>query len=495
MARKSTPTSFSRAGISFNLLLQSVCVVFLFVAANYIGFHYYKRWDLSRSQKFSLSEQTKQVIREFSQPIKIVLYSSPTDQGLGTMVHADTQSLLKELEFSGRRKIEVETIDPSREPGRAREAQAEFAFEGAESSLLLAYGDRKKTIPLAELGDFDLSGLEIGDPPRLVAFKGEAALTAAFIELLDPEKSKVYFVTGHGEREAKDLQLLLEFLDRQNAEAMGLPLLSMLAVPEDADAVCLIAPRLDLADGELEVLKNYWDNGGRLFILLDPDADTPNLHKFLAPVGIIPRDDRVLRIFSSPTSPGTINIIKVVVGGFLPDAAITKRLGTVNAVLPEPTQSLALETCTAARQDVQLRPLIQAGELYWGETRYENLEETAFDEGVDTQPAIVGASAEKGGTAAEETDVATSRMVVVGSGGFLDDEVVRQAPGNLDFAISALNRLLDSSKRTGVVPKTISNFALNLTDSQMQRLGLYTLVVMPGLVALFGLVVAIRRRA
>src|SRR5690606_23913781 len=126
---------------------------------------------------------------------------------------------------------------------------AEFAFEGAESSLLLAYGDRKKTIPLAELGDFDLSGLEIGDPPRLVAFKGEAALTAAFIELLDPEKSKVYFVTGHGEREAKDLQLLLECLDRQNAEAMGLPLLSMLAVPEDADAVCLIAPRLDLADG------------------------------------------------------------------------------------------------------------------------------------------------------------------------------------------------------------------------------------------------------
>lgn len=498
MAGKSPKSSFSRAGIGFNVLLQAACVLFLFVAANYIGFNYYKRWDFSRSQKFSLAEQTKQVLRELEQPMKIVLYSSPTDLVLGAMVYGDVYNLLKELEFSGRRFVEVETVDPTRDPGRGREVQDEFNFDGSESALLLTYGKRSKVIPLSELGEFDLSGLQVGDPARLDAFVGESVLTGAFIELLDPEPRKVYFVQGHGEPDHGKIQILLDYLDRQNVKPWGVVLPDARAIPTEADALCMIGPRLDISEKELALLKDYWSNGGRMAILLDPDADTPNLKKLLSSVYITPRNDRVLRLVPSVTQPGLVGIDFNVVGRFLPDPAITKRLGTVTAMLPKPTQSLAIEPSVAARADIQLRPLIQAMDTYWGETGFAKIDAATgvqFDEGVDTRPPIVAASAEKGGTAAEETDVATARMVVVGCATFADDNVVQQSPGNLDFMISAINRLLDSSKRTGVVPKPIVNFALNLTNEQMERIALYTLIVIPGLVALVGIIVAIRRRA
>lgn len=499
MAKKQT-SSFSRTGIGLNVLVQAASVFFLVIVANYIGFNYYERWDLSRSQKFSLAEQTKQVLREFQEPLEIVMLSSPTNVGIDAMIHGDVQNLLKELEFSGRQKIEIEYVDPTRDPGRSRELEEQFDFDGAPNALLLAYGDRKKTIPLVDLADFDLSGVPLGDSARLETFKGEQVLTAAFIELLDPKKAKVYFLQGHGEAPAGKLNMLLDFIGRQNAEVWGLNLSTLAGsgIPADADVICMVAPRFDISEAELEMFKDYWSRNGRLIILLNPDVQTPVLNRLLSSAHITPRNDRVLRIIPSLTQPGLFGIDRDVFGGFLPGSAITKRLETVTALLPSPTQSLAFEQSIASRADIQLRPLIQAMDTYWGETKYAEIDAQTgpkFDEGVDAQPVILAVSAEKGGTADEGTDVAASRMVVVGCGSFADDDVVQKSPGNLDFMISAINRMLERSKRTGVAPKTVTNYALNLTGEQMERLSLHTLILIPGAVALLGLIVAFRRRA
>jgi len=39
MAAKSPKSSFSRAGIGFNVAVQAACVLFLVVAANVVGFN------------------------------------------------------------------------------------------------------------------------------------------------------------------------------------------------------------------------------------------------------------------------------------------------------------------------------------------------------------------------------------------------------------------------------------------------------------------------
>lgn len=496
-----TKASFSRAGIGFGVLVQSLCVLFLVIAANYVGFNYFQRWDFSRSQRFTLAEQTKQALKQFQPALKMTVYFSPTNLGLESGLYGDVQNLLAELQFSARQKLEVEWVDPVRDVTRARELQEKYKFDGTQSVIVLDYGGRVKVVPIIEMGDYDLSGVANGEPAQLRAFIGEATLTTAFVELLNPERARVYFLQGHDEAKREDLNGLCEAITRQNAEVWGLNLAASNGIPKDAGAVCLIGPKFDLSAAELKILEGYWRQNGRLVILVDPARmyGTPNLRKLINSACIYPRNDRVLRILQNRLNPGVIGVDKDVVGVFLPSSVITKRLTGVNAFFAGGTLSLLLDVAGAPRADIQLRPLVQATEEYWGEARYADVTTAGvrFDQGEDAgQPVILAAYAEKGGSSDDRTDVATSRMVVVGNSAFIEDRTLAAGgPGNLDFMISALNRMLERKSLLGVTPRVVTNYMLNLTDPQLSGIALYALTGLPGLAALLGIFVAIRRRA
>ena len=171
----------------------------LLAAVNYFSFNHYARADFSRSQKFVLSEQTRRVLRELKKPVRVIVFFSPTVLSPETALFSDVQNLLKELIFSGRNKIEVEYVDPTRNLSRARELQEQYKFSVSENVLILDYDGRSRFVLVSDMADFDMSPVESGDPPRLLAFKGEQALTNGMIALLSPERLKVYFLQGHGE--------------------------------------------------------------------------------------------------------------------------------------------------------------------------------------------------------------------------------------------------------------------------------------------------------
>ena len=58
----------------------------------------------------------------------------------------------------------------------------------------------------------------------------------------------------------------------------------------------------------------------------------------------------------------------------------------------------------------------------------------------------------------------------------------------------SLSWLLDRVHVDGIEPKTVRAFNLNLTDLETSRIALYTLVVIPAVAALAGVVVWWRRR-
>ncbi len=269
--------SVGRSGIGLRLGVQIVCVVFLVVAANVVGFQYFERWDFSRSQKFTLAEQTKRVLRQLQNPVKIVAYFGTGGMSLESALYGDVRNLLREYEFSGRDRVEVELVDPARDLSRARELQTEYAFPGDENVLILDYEGRTTFLPVIDLGQFDFSGVEMGEPARLEAFAGERALTGALLELLNPTRQRVYLLEGHGEVAGGELSYLADGLAQQNAELVPLNLAGGKAVPEDASVVLIAGAAYDLAEAELVALRNYWAADGRLIVALDPEAETPGL--------------------------------------------------------------------------------------------------------------------------------------------------------------------------------------------------------------------------
>src|SRR3954452_21772318 len=58
------------------LAAASVLVVTgILVAINYLGNRHNKRWDLTAAQQFSLSDQTRKVLRDLKEPVKIHVFA------------------------------------------------------------------------------------------------------------------------------------------------------------------------------------------------------------------------------------------------------------------------------------------------------------------------------------------------------------------------------------------------------------------------------------
>src|SRR5439155_1205238 len=64
--------------------------------------------------------------------------------------------------------------------------------------------------------------------------------------------------------------------------------------------------------------------------------------------------------------------VRDVIGRFLPDSPITKRLADVRAPFVGGTCSLTLERDRVRSAGIQLQPLVQAEEGYWGEVDYNS---------------------------------------------------------------------------------------------------------------------------
>ena len=484
-----------RTGIRIGLGLQVIAMLVLFASANYLGFEYYTRIDCSRSQKFALSPQTRRVIREFKKPVNIIVISSPTFLSPVTQILGDVRNLLAEIQYSGRERIAIELIDPTRDLGRMRELQGKYKFSSADNLIILDCDGRSRFLNIGDMADFDMRPAAQGEAPRLMAFRGEQVLTGALIGLLRPESQVVYFLQGHGEPplgSASPVTVLVDYIQKQNAKVDALSLASSDAVPADAAALVVLAPKFDLDERERAVLSAWLKLRGRLLVLLDPAAATPRLHSILASNGIVPQDDRVLRTVKLPFTTG---ILREVTGEILPTTEFTRRLEGTAVLFAGATQSLKLEQELAEKQKIRLRPLIQAAEEFWGETNYTPNQPKGvhYDDGIDHgQPLYVAASADRGGVDDDRVEVQTSRLIVVGSSQFAFD--ASATPQGMDFLLSSINSLLDRGKLSGVTAKSVTHFALNLTDEQLGRIALCTMVVLPGLCGLAGILVWWRRR-
>ena len=484
-----------RTGIRIGVGLQVIAMLVLFAAANYLGFEYYTRIDFSRSQKFALSPQTRRVIREFKKPVNIIVISSPTFLSPVTQILGDVRNLLAEIQYSGRERIAIELIDPTRDLARMRELQGKYKFTSADNLIILDCDGRSRFLNIGDMADFDMRSAAQGEAPRLMAFRGEQVLTGALIGLLRPESQVVYFLQGHGEPplgSASPVTVLVDYIQKQNAKVDALSLASSDAVPADAAALVVLAPKFDLDERERAVLSAWLKLRGRLLVLLDPAAATPRLHSILASNGIVPQDDRVLRTVKLPFTTG---ILREVTGEILPTTEFTRRLEGTAVLFAGATQSLKLDQELAEKQKIRLRPLIQAAEEFWGETNYAPNQPKGvhYDDGIDHgQPLYVAASADRDGVEDDRVEVQTSRLIAVGSSQFVFD--ASATPQGMDFLLSSINSLLDRGKLSGVTAKSVTHFALNLTDEQLRRIALCTMVVLPGLCGLAGILVWWRRR-
>src|SRR5437762_4418783 len=341
--------------IGFNVLAQIVLVLFLVAMVNSFAFKHYKRWDFSRDQKYALSDKTKRFLDTLKGKMRITMFFAPT-----TPITADVQNLLTEYQYTGKGKIDVEHIDPERNLSRAKELFDKYKVVTDESLLVLDYDGRNKTVKASEMADIDQSGMAFGEGPRVAAFKGEQAITSAMIDLVEGKKKTLGYVTGHKEPPLSEgtspISVLKTFIENENIKFQELNLLDLDAIPADVKAVMIVGPQYDFSDREMKLLRDFWDKQGRILLIMDPAAKTPNLRGYVNELGVKPNDDRLMVFLR--TGIQELALTRDVQARFLGDSPITKRLADLRTLFLGGTASLPLEPDRVRTSNIRVEPPI-----------------------------------------------------------------------------------------------------------------------------------------
>jgi hypothetical protein len=477
--------------------LAVLLVIALVLMANWIGARHYQRWDWTSTKLYTLSDKTLELLGGLTDKLEIIVFMVP-----GSPLYDQAQELLERYRAASD-LIELEYIDPDREPLRTRQLAEEFGISMADTVVFVA-GERTKYVTADEMVEYDYSQMQYGQAPTIRAFKGEEAFTSAIRSLVQTEVPTIAFVTGHGEASlatsetgalaGRGLTVLTDSLARDNLAVTEVSLLSG-EIPDDADVLAIVGPTRPYTEPEIELLDDYLDRGGRLLVALDPLIEPEGtmrltrLEALLARHGVVVNNDLVV----DPSRKLPFFDLSAV---YLTDFAQHPVTGGLEgiAVLFTVTRSLAPDSDDA-------RVLVETSAEGWGESNLGMLlrgDPVVPDDGGDSEgPVAVAVAVERevaSGPLAEDADAdRTMRLAVFGDADFMTDVEISNA-GNEVLALNALNWLAARDHAVGIPPRDVERMNLFLSQQQLRVILVVVLIVMPGAAIAIGILVWRRRR-
>jgi len=476
-----------RKAIGANVAAVCVVAASITLMINYLSYRHYQRFDWTKSSYYSLSEKTVKVLNDLTVPIKVYVFYPPFNRTFD-----DIRELLNRY-TDVNKKLEVEYVDPEKDPSRVRFLMNKFKIPAPSQAALVVFeqGDKNKYVYDKDIMDMDYSGMKYRQAPKIKGFKGEQAFTSAILNLTQEKQPVVYVVTGHGERDIDDtsqggLQVCSTLLDRENVKVQKLPLYQKKEIPSDCSLLMIVGPKEPYTDDEKKLIGHYLENGGRLFAALDPQTN-PGLEAALrnwdVEVGnnivVDPESSQRLLFFSA------LNLFADHYGSH----EITNDLKG-KATLFSGVRSVQVGT---SNPKIQAAMLVQTSPKGWGETNMSD-ETFRFDEGTDLKgPVSFAVAVESIPDKVDDTPLKNVRLVVIGNSDFISNSQITNL-SNASFFLNIVNWLTSREKLIAIGPKTPEQTRIRLNAAQMRHIFWFALAGLPGLSLVLGVAVWWRRR-
>lgn len=269
--RESLGAAASSRGARFTstALVLSLLGLGLAVASNVLANRYDKRWDLTSTGRFTLSDQTDSILKGLDREVKVVAFFS-----LESMGEKEQFEDLIEGYSQKSTLLKVEYHDPVSEPLVAQQYKITTPY----GTVILEAGDRTQ---------------------RLESDFGEEAVTNALVRLTSDKDHVVCFTTGHGElpvdqdNDPSSLSGAVVKLEGLNYTVKNVTLLRDGGVPADCEMLIAADAQVDWLPAEREMLAAYVAGGGSFVLLIEP-LQAPGLAADMARYGIAVGNDVVL---------------------------------------------------------------------------------------------------------------------------------------------------------------------------------------------------------
>jgi ABC-type uncharacterized transport system involved in gliding motility auxiliary subunit len=454
--------SFEGRGMQYGSIAIGSVVVFLAVLAgiNYIGNRQSKRWDWTAAGQFSMSDQTKQLLRSLSRPVKMRVF-----YGTGQDAQQYRDQLTEYKSYSG--QLETEFVEVNRNP-----VEAEKHGVTSVPTVLIEYQGRTERSSTVD----------------------EQGITNALKKAVEGKAKKIYFVQGHGERDSalgdqNGYRGAAEALAQDNFEVAKVNLAQEAKIPDDATILAIAGPTIDYFGPEVEAVRTFLKRGGKLLLMIDPpkkDATTQptSLIALAREWGVALGNDMVLD--PAARLSGMSEIVPV---GAPQEHPITRGFGNIGTAYPMARSATPIP---GGADGKFAQKVVESSPYSWAETDIKGLYATGKptkDAAADTAgpvTLVAAASApapEAPPGASPDAPTPETRVIVVGDSDFASNNALAIG-GNKDMFLNMANWLAQQENLISIRAKDPADRRIQLSAREAQFLGWLALVIIPGL--LFG---------
>ncbi|MFW0837547.1 MAG: GldG family protein [Candidatus Komeilibacteria bacterium] len=501
-----------------NSRVQIIIVLAILVVINILGGWWYARWDMTQGKEFSISDTTKNILRDLDDVVAIKAYFTTDLPGRLLTLRQQVDDILAEYTNYGGHNIQVNFIDPGSETRLQQEVQSlgippvqfstveqdKYQVSNGYLGMAILYGDQKEIIPV------------IKDTTTL-----EYELTSAIKKVTSQQTLTVAFTTGNDEISRTDqLQQATQYLNKQYT-VTDFDLSTGDLVPSDIQTLIVAQPKTALSDRSLYVLDQFIMRGGSILFLVDgvsigdglqAQSNNTGLDPLLASYGIHIQHDLVLDGASNDMASFSNGYVQF----YTPYPFFIKAIQQdmeASSPLVNHLESITLPWASSVQVTAQSDDKVQAISLVkttpkaWTQTSSFNLDpqQTSppsadslaqyslavsrfgqFDSYFKDQNVPAGTVDNADEAHLDSTD--NGRVIVVGDGDFITDSFLQRNSENLVFFSNLVDGLSQDVDLINIRSKAVTDRPLADISYTWKQVIKYLNIFLPTLlITLFGL--------
>lgn len=464
------------------------------------------RVDLTEDKLFTMSSATEDILNQLEDIMTVELFQSKDPPVQVSLVARDVRDFLVDFTASSGGKIKLIHRYPDGDENDARksqlagippvqfniQSQGELQIKTGFLGVALTYLDQREVIPFVSSVD----GFEY----RIASLANK---------MVSQKKQTVGFLTGHGEMTASTgytsfARLLSDAYKVTEIEAPenGAPDLS------NVDVLIVGGPKTHIPEQVVNALRSYIDTGGKVMFMIDSvlvdqsnlvaQSNTNSFAHFVEDYGVIVEDDLVFDIESNETlSFGTqmgdvflpypfwirVRVTDTKVAGNMESALLpwASSLGVVEESRDRIEAITLLETSSFAAIDFEYGDLRPNAPIFSQITRDNQLE---------SQMAVAISQ-----LAEQSVSDSPYRLVVIGTSGWLSDQIIGRAEENVALGLNLVDWLAQEDMLAAVRSKVVSTRTLLYSSNFQENISRWGNVAgVPLVLVVLGLMRSVRRR-
>ncbi len=470
-----------------------------FSSLAYLSKQFEKSIDITEEKINSLSPQTVQVLNGLKKDMRVILFYT-----------GDT----------GKQKKEIIK-------------QRLFLFKQESDRIKDYYHDVHLKNKLAQEYLNELSNKDKEDVFVFVEYKGkkilvkepfnEEQITSALIKATRREENKIYFLSGHGERELSDtsragVSELGALLTNSSFKVRSWSFTMDGLLPQDVSVLAIIGPERGFLKKEIQWLERYLKEGGKMIVALDPDKKH-NLKEFLKIFGVDYKPHYIIDKLAKVMGGGDLSAVGIyydqsspVTKVFRPGAAsLFHKASNLKPLASAPahdlfsftelvrtdTRAVLVSDLKKGKADVADSQTVALLVEDKKEKTNKHIEDIIQPKGTETEGV-------KGAEGAEETDKTNKdlakksnkksqmRLAVFGDSDFLSNELINMGLINKDLILNTFSYLVDELELVSIRPKSLKETKLILKTFDRNAILAYA-VTLPIFFFICGFIIWLRR--